>query len=370
MRPRAALLAAATTLGMWPAAATQAAAEVEAAVVVVDSLSAEGTLEAARSQVPARWRLELIRPLSAPARGSAVDVAGLERAYLDADFMRCLAELQRPALEVDRLLEEGRRAEAAQVGTLAAACALGAGDEVRSREIVRRLLVRELDQTEVLGRTTPDFQRLAEDERQVAQRWGRITVEVRTEPAGASVEVDGTVRCLTSPCRLHLLRGEHVVVTEKLGQRPRALTAMLDGDQTLTVALDLASPEEIRSQLTAALAGGADPSGLEMARAVSTAFGVTLVALVWRHGGQVHANVFQRNGGPLTHLAMDASGPQPAARAIRSALQDWRADTAPRSMFRQPLFWTTAVGVAAVSAAAMFLLYRPLEVHHDILFSR
>jgi hypothetical protein len=67
---------------------------------------------------------------------------------------------------------------------------------------------------------------------------------------------------------------------------------------------------------------------------------------------------------------MDGSGPQPAARAVRSALQDWRAETAPRSMFRQPLFWTTAVGVAAVSAAAMFLFYRPLEARHEVVFGR
>jgi hypothetical protein len=90
------------------------------------------------------------------------EVELLARAYLNADFLRCLTELQRPSLDLERLLEEGRRSEAASVGLIASACALGAGDDGRARELVRRLLVRELDGPSSL--TTPEFQRLAEAE--------------------------------------------------------------------------------------------------------------------------------------------------------------------------------------------------------------
>jgi hypothetical protein len=252
---------------------------------------------------------------------------------------------------------------------ISAACSLGAGDEGRARELVRRLLVRELDEPDVLRKTTPDFQRLADDERHIVQRLPRVTVEVRTEPTGASVQVDGALRCQVSPCRLHLLRGEHVVVTDKLGQRQRAVTSMLDADQTLTVALDAAAADEIHRQLALSLGAGADPSGGDIARAAATAYGVGLLALVWRKGGQVHANVFQRSGGALTHVAMDATGPDPAARAVSAALREWRTETGPRSMIRQPLFWITAGGVALASAATMFFLLRPVEPNHGIIFS-
>jgi len=361
----AATIAALSTLVGGDAA--RAASDVAAAVVVIGDLAPAGALEAARDQVPARWRLEPLQPETPPPLVPQSDVDLLSRAYLNADFLRCLTELQRPTLDLERLLEQGRRSDAASVGTVAAACSLGAGDEGRAREIVRRLLVRELDQPDILRKTTPDFQRLAEDERHVAQRLPRVTVEVRTEPPGASVAIDGAMRCQVSPCRLHLLRGEHVVVTAMLGQRPRSLTAMLDADQTLTVALDPAAVDEIHRQLALSLGSGADPSGADIARAASTAYGVGLLALVWRKGGQVHANVFQRSGGSLTHVAMDATGPDPAARAVSTALREWRSETGPRSMLRQPLFWGMAVGVA-LATAAVFFMVRPKEPRHDVVF--
>jgi hypothetical protein len=358
----------AASICLLAAGRARAAADLTAAVVVIDSLPPDGALAAARDQVSARWRLETLHAETAPAQSPTADVETVSRAYLNADFLRCLTLLQSGSLDFDRLLERGRRAEAAQVGTIAAACALGAGDEGRARELVRRLLVRELDQPDNARKTTPQFQRVLEDERQVAQRWGRVTVEVRTEPPGASVHVDGLTRCPSSPCRLNLLRGEHVLLVERLGRRPRTTTTMLDEDQTLTLALDPASAEEVRHQLAIALGTGADPSGADIARAASVAYGVGLLALVWQKGGQVHADVFQRSGGGLTHVAMDAAGPNPAARAVAAALREWKSDTGPRSMLRQPMFWTTAVGVALVSAAAVFYFYRPLEPNHEIVF--
>jgi hypothetical protein len=161
-----------------------------------------------------------------------------------------------------------------------------------------------------------------------------------------------------------------VVKTERLGRRPRAVTVMLDEDQTLTIALDSASADETRRQLAAAVAAGADPSGVEMARASSTAFGVGLLVLAWQKSGQVHANVYQRTGGRLTHVAMDASGPDAAGRAVGAALREWKSEAGPRSMFKQPLFWTIAAGVAVASAAAVFFAYRPLPTRNDIVFPK
>src|SRR5262249_38322229 len=155
--------------------------------------------------------------------------------------------------------------------------------------------------------------------------------------------------------------------SEKLGWRPRTVSTLLDEDQTLTVALDLAAADEARHQIAVGLGSGVDPSGADIARAASSAFGVGLLVLVWPRGNEVHANVYQRAGGALTHVTMDA-GANATPRAVRTALREWQSDTGPRSMLRQPLFWAIALGVALASAGAAFLIFRPKEVSRDIVF--
>ena len=204
-----------------------------------------GALAAAGGEVPRHWRLETLAPRPVAAAGAHARLETLARSYREADFLRCLAGIDR-SLDPDQLLQLGHRAEAAQAGTLAAACALGAGDEGRARDLLRRLSVRDLMQPHLLRGTTPAFQRIADDERQAAQRRGWIAVDMRSEPDGAAIHVNGIKRCPAAPCRVHLLRGEHVLTAEKLGHRPRTLTPVLDGDHAVTIDLDPASAEETR----------------------------------------------------------------------------------------------------------------------------
>ena len=234
-----------------------------------------------------RWRRARCRPERAQT-----ELDTLARSYREADFLRCLTRVEH-ALDPDQLLQRGHRAEAAQAGTLAAACALGAGDEARARDLLRRLSVRELVEPRLLRGTTPAFQRLADEERQAAQRRGWVAVDVRSEPDGASIHVNGVERCPAAPCRVHLLRGEHVLVAKKLGHRSRTLTPVLEGDHAVTMKLDPASADETRGQLAAALGAGVDPSAVEIPRAAASAFGVDLLVLVWTRNWQMHAAAYQ-----------------------------------------------------------------------------
>jgi hypothetical protein len=331
-----------------------------AAIVAIGGVPTDRAIEAAQAQVPARWRLETLVPNATPAAETLMEEDRLARAYLEADFLRCLAEIEPALMRLDILLGQGRRAEAARIAIFAAACALGAGDEARARELLRRTVARDLLEPTVLRRTTPELQRIAEEERLAGQRRGRVEIEIVSEPAGAQLRVDGIVRCPTTPCRLHLVRGEHAFVAEKLGERPRPLTAELDRDRTLTFELEAASPEETHRQLLAALGAGTDPSAAEIPRTAASALGVGLLVLAWRQKGQVHAVVYQRSDGVTTHVAL-ADGPHAAARAVTASLREWQADARPRSMFREPLFWVTAVGVALVSAGAVLILSHASE---------
>jgi hypothetical protein len=340
------------------------------AVVVIGDLAPAGALAAAGREVPGTWRLETLAPRAVSGESSHAQLDTLAHTYHEADFLRCLNRTDH-ALDPDRLLQLGHRADAARAGTLAAACALGAGDEGRARDILGRLSAREMLETAVLRDTTPSFQRLADEERRAAQHRGWIAVDVRSEPDGAAIHVDGVERCPAAPCRVHLLRGEHVLVAHKLGHRSRTLTPVLEGDHAVTIQLDPASADETRAQLVSALASGADPSGVEISQATASAFGVGLLVLVWTRNLQVHAAAYQAGSTTLTHVAVD--GREGTPRAIAAALHGWRAQGSPRgggasiSSFREIAFWSWGVAVAFASVALAFRLHRS-KVRHGVAY--
>jgi hypothetical protein len=336
------------------------------AVVMIGGVAPDGALEAAGREVPGDWRIETLVPHAVSSGSSHAQLDTLARTYREADFLHCLNRTDR-ALDPDLLLRLGRRAEAARAGTLAAACALGAGDEGRARDLLRQLSAREILEPAALRDTTPAFQRLADEERLAAQHRDWVAVDVRSEPDGAAIHVDGIKRCEAAPCRVHLRRGEHVLVAEKLGQRPRTLTPALDGDRTVTLKLDSASADETRTQLASALDAGADPSSVEIPRATASAYGAGLLVLVWTRNLQVHAAAYQAGSATLTHVAVD--GPDEAApRAIAAALHGWRAtdsagaaargERGSRTTFGDLAFWLWGVAVTFASIALAFRLHR------------
>jgi hypothetical protein len=346
-------------------AARLGAVDDPSAVVVIGGRAPAGALTAAGNEVPGDWRLETLVPRPAAAAASHAQLDTLARTYREADFLRCLNRIDR-TLDPDELLQGGRRAEAARAGTLAAACALGAGDEGRARDLLRRLSAREMVEPATLRDTTPAFQRIADEERQAAQRRGWIAVDVRSEPDGAEIHVNGVKRCAAAPCRVHLLRGEHVLVAEKLGHRPRTLTPVLDGERTVTMKLDLASADETRGQLAAVLGAGEDPSAVEIPRATASALGVGLLVLVWNRDWQVHAAAYEAGSERLTHVAVDAKEGTP--HAVAAALHGWRASAgsqgagvaarASTSRFKDFALWSWGVAVAFASVALAFRLHR------------
>ncbi len=343
-------------------------AEVPAAIVLVGDLPADGAVDAARQEMSASWRMTRLEA-AAPTRATATDeTKAVAQAYFDADFLRCLTKLQSSSLDVDRLLEHDRREEAARVGTLAAACALGAGDQPRARELVHRMLVRGLESAETLRQTTPEFQALVDDERAVVRRLPSVTIEVQTNPDRASIHVDGILRCRNSPCRVHAIRGEHIVTAELLGRRPRSASIEVNEDQRLTLALDDAPAEDVRGQLLAALASGTPPTDIEVSQASSNAFGARVVVLVWSEGNSVHATAYDRATDKISsHVAIDA-GPDAVSAAVRAAVHEERGMSGPRPVVKQPAFWLAVTGVALLTGTIVLLANRPTEVQHAVVF--
>ncbi len=354
---------------MIPSISNTAHADVPAAIVLVGDIPADGAVDAARQEMPAAWRVTRLAPAPSPsARPLEDESQSVARAYFDADFLRCLTKLQSSSLDVDRLLEKDRRDDAARVGVLAAACALGAGDKPRARELVHRQLVRGLESADTLRQTTPEFQALVDDERAVVRKLSSVTIEVQTTPDRASVHVDGQLRCRNSPCRVHLVRGEHIVTADLLGRRPRAVTVELNEDQRLTLALDDASAEDVRGQLLASLAGGTPPTDIEVSQASANAFGSRYVVLVWPEQNSVHATAYDRVSNKISaHVAIDA-GPDAVPAAVRAVVHEERGVSGPKPIVRQPFFWLTVAGVAVLTGTIVLLANRPVEVQHELVF--
>jgi hypothetical protein len=151
---------------------------------------------------------------------------------------------------------------------------------------------------------------------------------------------------------------------------------VLEGDHAVTLKLDPASADETRGQLAAALGAGADPSGVEISRAMAAAFGVDLLVLVWTRNWQVHAAAYQARTATLTHVAVD--GRQGTPGAVAAALHGWRAavgteaaaraDRVSISMSRELVFWSLGVAVAIAAIALAFRSHRSKQVRHSIAF--
>jgi hypothetical protein len=343
-------------------------AEIPATVVILGDISEAGALDAARGEMSASWRLAHLVPPAGNEAPPPDESQSLARSYFDADFLRCLTKLQSPSLDVDHLLERDRHDEAARAGTLAAACALGAGDKPRARELVRRLFVRGLEDPDTLRQTTPEFQTLVDDERTAVRRLSWVTIDVQTNPDRAAVHIDGVLRCRSAPCRVHVIGGEHIVRAEKLGRRSRAVSVELDEDQRVTLALDEAPADDVRRDLLSTLAAGMDPTGIEVSQAAATAFGARVVVLVWAERGSVHATSYDRAPDKMiAHVAIDA-GPDAVPAAVRAAVREERGIAGPKPIVKQPLFWLTVAGVALLSGTIVLMTNRPVEVQHDIVF--
>jgi len=368
---RARALGAALTVAItWQAQLRDAHADdPRGALVAIGNVDAQAALDASRDSGGAEWHLERVEAAPRP-RAVSVErpLAELERAYRDADFTRCAEIARRPPLDPERLLERADRASASRQAVFAAACAYGAGDAPRSEEVARRALARELDLTEALARTTPEFQASIDPIRAAIQGAARGRVTIRVRPARAAIVVDGGAhRCSSSPCSLMLYPGEHLIVVESLGRERRVVQQTIDRNAAIDVALDPAPIGEVRAQLAVALAAGADPGAIEVSRAAATAFGARVVVVLWEREGHARAAIYDRSVGRVVATSSARRDRAGARAAVTAVVEEWRGIVEP-SLLEEPLFWVSTAVVAAGAATLVYFLVRPAREQRDYVF--
>jgi hypothetical protein len=165
------------------------------------------------------------------------------------------------------------------------------------------------------------------------------------------------MRCQASPCCAYP-RGEHLLVTNKLKQRRRSLTALLEADQT-TVAFDRASADEIhQSRWTWR---GRRSVSADIARRRHRLRG-GLLALVWRKASRCTPRVSEDQRRSPVASMRPVPIRRPAPRGLRGG-----ARRATALDLRQPQPGSPPSGYCGQRRRGVLLL-RPMEPNNGIVF--
>lgn len=298
----------------------------------------------------------------APPEPPQIEIAAARDAYIAADFAACqaaLAEVDPPAL-----LAAGHRELAARVLLYRVACHVNAGEPARAGADAAAFaaagLTVPLDEL-----VTPDVEALlvaAADA--IAGR--SASLQVRSDPVGARVAVDGAAEECATPCTLTLRPGVHAIGLAADGRAATWRRVTVPADRELAVELAAAEPEQAAAQLLLRLArGGAIDDATSLALAGQAVRARRLVV--------VDASLHARGVRLIAALVADG---RPAARAERIASED-RLTAAERGLahellaeggvvppraplWRRPWFWASVAGAAAVGAAVTaYLVFRP-----------
>ncbi|MDX2022595.1 MAG: PEGA domain-containing protein [Deltaproteobacteria bacterium] len=320
-----------------------------------------------------QWQVVRLVPAAPPGpRDVQPKLRALWGAYVEADFLRCLALIQDADLSLDRLIEEGQRQAATQAAIVGAACAHGAGSKPLAQQITRKLLAFELDAGETLRRTPPEFQREVQRARQQLEEQGRVTIKVRAVPETSRVELDGRPACVATPCDVNVLAGEHVLVAKHLGFRQRALPIVLGAPQTVTLALDEGNAADTQEQLARALGETRDVAAFanegDTLRAATQAWSVRVALLLWNHEGRFYGVLYDRALNKRWSQMVVDSGPASARTLSHILIEEWKGVVVPKPFYKHPLFWlSSAVGVALVGGLVWWAA-QPQEVKHIAVF--
>ena len=341
-------------------------------VLVVGNTPVRDLLQLANKTGRARWQGQNIEPMTRieTPPGIAKAVASLRRRYYQADFLRCLGMLQQPELSLDRLLEHDYRAEATQVAITAAACAHGAGQPELARDLLRRLLIQQVDLSGALGKLRPDFQKLVEQVRSAVQKLPAVVLTIDSRPQGARVSLDGGAQhCEATPCQRRVIVGEHLVAVQRLGYARRTARQSIGQAARVLVSLDTVDAAQAKQQLARNVGRGRDPGRVELARLAALAFGAQVVALVWNRDKTASVVVYDRNKQRIvSRVSVAGAPPQNAHAALRAALREWYGATREKPFYARPVFYLTTAGVAVITGLVMYFVLRSDPAQQDIVF--
>jgi len=347
------------------------AAEPEAPAIAVVTRGAEVAQEAldaaARGVVLRRVALPNVpEPAAAPPALPQERISAARKAYVDADFSRCLEQVSDDAA-LTSALGQRDRTSAARVLLWRVACHVGAGKLEPARRAATQLAVSGLQVPAEAGSVSPEVETVIAKAYTQAAAMKTIPLSV-SGTADARVELDGRPTGCTTPCTLEVLEGAHVVRLDADGYESEVkLVRAAAPKAAVDAQLAAAAPELAAAQWSARYRTAPDADGARSVRLLSTALRSARLVMVTAEEGA---------GGMLQGvLAVDGAV---AARAERPAgelaglmddlLVRGKIIEAQVPLYKRPLLWIAiAAGVIAVGASVtVAIVTRPIITNGDI----
>ncbi len=298
-------------------------------------------------------------PTAAPALPQE-RIAAARKAYVDADFNKCLEQVADDGA-LTAALGEGDRPNAARVLLWRVACNVGAGKLEPARRAATQLAVSSLQVPAEAGSVSPEVEAV------IAKAFGQVAAmkPVPFSVGGtkeASVELDGRPTGCTTPCSLEVLEGLHVVRLNADGHESAVRPVRVEAPRgQVDVELPPAAPELAAAQWSARYKNASDVDGARSVRLLSTALRASRLIMLTAEEGA---------GGKLQ--AVLATDGAVTARAERSELDGLLNDLLVRGqvieasvpIYKRPLFWIAVVVAAGAAAAgtAIYFTYDPKKI--------
>lgn len=295
----------------------------------------------------------------------ALRIASARRAYVETlELDACVDTLGDPAL-VHQALARGARERAARALTFLAACLHARGDETAAVAVARRLAVHGLDVPAAAGAVSPRVESLLAEAVASVASAPRIALDVRSEPEGAEVSLDGRAVACRTPCRIELVAGEHVVALAAEGRESTWERVQVDAHAARELAFELAPASPGLAAAQWRERHRAAPDAWPSLRLLQVAARDRRVVLLWTERDEALVRL-------RAALAIDDAPPRRVERAApadaleeatRAALRDLLAAAGvipPRPIEEEPLFWIALIGAAAVAGGITgAILYEP-----------
>jgi hypothetical protein len=299
-----------------------------------------------------------------PANSIGDAIAQARKSYVNADFAKCLKQVDSDEVLTASLVDGDRNA-ASRLLLWRVACNVGAAKPEPARRAAWEMATYGLELPADVSAVSPEVEAVIAQAFREATAGKTVPITVTAGAETGEVRIDGRRTGCNTPCNMDVLEGNHVVRVDADGSLPSHRLVRVEKPRA-DVALELspAPPEVAATQWTARYGQSPDADSAHAMKLLGTALRTSRLLLISLDDGQQA----QLKG----LLAVDG---QVVARSERSELGGLMQDLLVRGqllepsapIWKRPVFWI-AIVVAAGAAAATTGILLTRRIDSQVVF--